>query len=92
MCRALRLHTETASFDNVRSIIASIRGFIRAFRAGEGLEHTRRDRSADIALARTLKDASHATRGGFGASYRTSAQVIAENGAEAYAKSFEHDD
>ncbi|MDW3217910.1 MAG: hypothetical protein R8F63_04790 [Acidimicrobiales bacterium] len=74
----------------MRSILASIRGFIRAFRAGEGLEHTRRDRSKDDALARTLRDSSHAAPwGGFGASYHTSAQTIAESGADAYAKSFE---
>lgn len=76
----------------MRSILASIRGFIRAFRAGEGLEHTKRDRSAETAIARTFKDASHATRGGFGAAHRTHAQVVAEGGAEAYAKSFERDD
>ena len=47
----------------------------------------------DDSLARTLKDASHATRGGsHGAAGRTAPSHIARDGAENYTKSFEDSD
>ena len=50
----------------------------------------RRKLPVDDSLARTLKDASHATRAGsMGAAGRTNPSMIATDGAERYAKSFE---